>query len=79
MLLGWKGEGVFGFGRGGWHPEDLALDPATFLKGVDPETDRFGLRAALDLWLDLDDQGLMRTDLPVKGVRQRFLSERAKY
>jgi hypothetical protein len=50
-----------------------------FIRGVDPERGGFGLRAALELWLDLDNQGLMQTGLPVTGVRERFLAEWAKY
>lgn len=78
-FLGWQGKGPQGVGRGRWQPEDLALRPEVFLKGVDPERDRYGMRAALDQWLDLDHQGLMVTGSPVSGVRERFRAERAKY
>ena len=37
VLLGWKGEGLLGFGHGRWEAEDLALKPAVFVRGVDPE------------------------------------------
>jgi len=78
-LLGWQGEGLLGIRGGRWYPEDMALKPEVFLHGIDPEQERFGWRAALDLWLELDSQRLMDTGIDIPGVRERFLAERAKY
>jgi len=39
--------------------EELISHPDKYLEGVDPETDKFGYRAAIDLWLNMADQ--MRT------------------
>ncbi|HEY4697895.1 MAG TPA: hypothetical protein VIH29_07805 [Gallionella sp.] len=81
-LLGWKGEGIWEFGSVTWHPEDMALEPGAFLKDVDPEIDNFGIKSALNLWLDLEEQGLMDTgmgtDFSVKA-RQLFQRELEKY
>jgi len=53
ILLGWQGEGIYQFGGKHWHPEDMVLVPETFLNGIDPERDDFGIKAALSLWLEL--------------------------
>jgi len=42
-----------------WYAEDLALRPDLYLQGVDPETDSFGVSSALQLWLNLDNDGWM--------------------
>lgn len=78
-LMGWQGKGFQGLGFRRWYPDDMALKPEVFLKDVDPERQRFGWRSALDLWLDLDRQGLMYTGIDVPGVRERFLAEQAKF
>lgn len=39
--------------------EELISHPDKYLEGVDPETDKFGHREAIDLWLNMADQ--MRT------------------
>jgi hypothetical protein len=78
-LLGWQGEGLQAIHGKRWDAEDMALKPEVYLRGIDPERQRYGLRAALELWLDLDGQGLMDTGLDVSGVRERFIAERKKY
>ncbi len=81
-LLGWQGEGIWELGYATWHPEDMALKPDTFLKNVDSEIDNFGIKSALKLWLDLDENGLMDTgmgaDFSVKA-KQLFRQESEKY
>lgn len=62
-LLGWEGEGCFGIGGQKWDPEFMALHPKEFLNGIDPEIQRFGIRSALRLWLELHQDGLMDTGL----------------
>lgn len=46
-----------------WYPEDMALEPEVYLSGIDPESDKFGLKAALNLWLKLEEYGYMETGL----------------
>lgn len=58
-----------GFRR--WHPEKMALEPEEFLKGIDPEENRFGIISGLEWWLDFESQGMMDTNLNYK-VRQQF-------
>ncbi|MFA6071748.1 MAG: hypothetical protein WC810_24490 [Janthinobacterium sp.] len=55
-----------------WYPEDMALVPEVYLKGIDPEIENFGVRAGLSLWLELEEQGLMKTGL---GKEARTLFE----
>lgn len=58
-----------------WDPEDMALRPDVFLSHIDPEQDRFGLKAALQLWLELEQQGFMATGLPMyssEAIRSAF-------
>lgn len=77
-LLGWQGEGIWALGHMTWHPEDMTLQPEVFLEGIDPEQDNFGIKSGLELWLDLDEQGLMDSGFGV-NARQVFQQERAKY
>ncbi len=46
-----------------WYPEDMAIKPEAFLSGVDPEQNKFGLVSALELWLQLEEDGHMDTGL----------------
>lgn len=79
MLLSRQGEGVWNFCTSQkWYPEDMALKPETFLEGVDPELDNFGIRAGLTRWLELDGQGLMDTGGPTENVRLLFQQELEK-
>jgi hypothetical protein len=61
-----------------WYAEDLLLQPDVYLRGVDPETDDFGVASALSLWLQLDDEGWMDTGLR-KNVRSAFESALKAY
>ena len=58
-LLGWKGEGIWELTGPNTHPEDMALEPAAYLKGIDPEQGSYGIRSALELWLKLEEKGFM--------------------
>lgn len=82
MLLGRQGGGIWFMGKRKWYPEDMALDPATFLNGVDPELDNFGIKAGLGLWLDLDECSHMDTGINSQlypNPRQSFQKEFEKY
>lgn len=64
-----------------WYPEDMALKPAVFLKGVDPEKNMYGTTSALRLWLHLEEQGYMETGLPMyrrSDIHHLFQHELAK-
>lgn len=73
MLLGWQGEGFPIFRGGLWYPEDMALEPDAFLDGVDPERNSFGIRSGLELWLELDERGLMDVGLKQGEARPKFI------
>lgn len=77
-LLGWQGEGIPSYGGKRWYPEDMALRPDVFLKGLDPEEDNFGIKSGLRLWLDLEQEGYMNTGLD-QACRPLFQQELAKY
>jgi hypothetical protein len=51
-----------------WYPEDMALKPTFFLKGLHGEERAQGLT----LWLQLQSLGLMETALPYEHVRSSF-------
>lgn len=77
-LLGNQKEGVPDLGDGKWYAEDMALLPEVFLKDIDPENNDFGIKAGLDLWLALEEQGFM--DVGVEGKkRSLFMQELEKY
>lgn len=79
-LLGWQGERVWKLiGRTKWYPEDMALKSEVFLEGVDPERDNFGIKSGLQMWLDLEEEGLMDPGVPKENARQLFQNELAKY
>ena len=80
-LLGWQGEGIWALGHKTWDPEDMALRPEAFLKGIDPEQDNYGIKAGLTLWLELEGKGLMDTDIVAvrDNVRRSFEQELARY
>lgn len=50
-----------------WYPEDMALEPNAFRNGIDPEQDNFGIKAGLELWLQLEGKGYMKTNIPHQG------------
>jgi hypothetical protein len=78
LLLGWQGEGVWGLGVRKWYAEDMALRPDTFLKGLDPEQDNFGIKSGLKLWLHLEQEGFMDSGFG-ENPRQAFQNELTKY
>ncbi|RJG02647.1 hypothetical protein D3878_14565 [Noviherbaspirillum sedimenti] len=77
-LLGWQGDGMWSLGIKRWHPEDMALRPEIYLNGLDPEQDNFGIVAGLQLWLELENKGLMNTGVD-ESARPQFQQELAKY
>ncbi|SOZ53089.1 conserved hypothetical protein [Cupriavidus taiwanensis] len=61
--------------RGALYPEDMALRPAAFIAGIDPERDNFGITSALELWQMLEEDGYMATGLPMyqrEAIRGSF-------
>lgn len=65
-----------------WYPEDMAIKPDDYLAGVDPELNEFGVQAALNLWLELEDNGYMSTGLsmyPRENVRASFEQALGKF
>ena len=70
-LLGWHGEGIYTLGHARWYPEDMALVPDTFLKGVAPEDYNFGIISSLRLWLELEKKGFMNTGMG-ENKRENF-------
>jgi len=75
-LLGWKGKGIWSLGHKSWDPEYMALRVGDFLKGIDPVDKNYSKKEALELWLDLEKQGLM--DAGFGSHRQEFEVELAK-
>ena len=72
---------VWRFGGKKWYPEDMALKPDVFLRGIDPERNNFGMAAGLELWLHLAQEGYMDTGLGMYDgavVRRLFEQELAK-
>jgi len=55
----------------------MALRPEEFLKDIDPEKDEYGKRSGLELWLKLEEQGLIDTGHEVRA-RQLFEQQLAK-
>lgn len=81
-LLGWGGESIWSIGHRTWYPEDMALDPSTYLDGIDPEKDDFGIKSGLKLWLSLEEQGYMDTGMHstlYPNPKQSFQQTLAKY
>jgi hypothetical protein len=65
-----------------WHPEDMALKPDDYLAGIDPELKGFGVKAALSLWLELEEKGYMSTGLPMyprENIRASFEQALGKF
>ncbi|MDD2846401.1 MAG: hypothetical protein PHT57_15780 [Rhodoferax sp.] len=52
--------------------EDWMLEPDALLQCVDPETNRFGIASALDLWLKLESEGLMKHPFAKPDRRAAF-------
>jgi hypothetical protein len=58
-----------------WYPEDMAIKPEDYLSGVDRELNGFGVESALQLWLNLEENGYMDTGLsmyPRENIRASF-------
>lgn len=58
------------------YPEDMAIEPEAFLSGIDPERDKFGLKAGLEMWLSLEKEGFMDAGLsmyPKESIRSSFI------
>ena len=70
-LLGWSGNGAYSLKGRKWYPEDMTINPDAYLKGIDPEIDNYGQKAALALWLELEKEGFMDSGLK-KNVRNLF-------
>lgn len=82
LLLGQGPDGICKFVGKKWYPEEMALKPDDFLRGVNREQDNFGVQAGLKLWLELELQGYMGTGLEMykrETVRQLFQQELANY
>lgn len=77
-LLGWQGDGISNLGHKHWDPDDMALRPDAFLKGIDPEQDNFGIKSGLARWLELEKNGYMDTGFKA-DARLLFQQELAKY
>lgn len=65
-------DGIYYFGGKKWHPEDMAINPEKYLEGVDPEQDKFGLKAGLALWLELEAKGFMKSGLDNNDTKHNF-------
>lgn len=71
ILLGDQQAGIESLHGKKWYPEDMALDPEIFLKGIDPELNNYGIKSGLELWLRLEEGGLMDTGIE-KSARELF-------
>ncbi len=71
-FLGCGANGVYSLKGARWYPEDMALVPAKYLEGINPEVENYGIRSALELWLELESNGFMKTGLPYNSVRSEF-------
>jgi hypothetical protein len=59
-------------GRDRVEPLKWLDDPKAFLSGVDAEQNNFGLQSALQLWLELEVQGLLKSASPRPSPRPLF-------
>lgn len=73
-LLEHRGDSALPTAGRHWYPEDLCVKPVCFLGGL--EEGVFGRVHGLDLWLQLDADGWMKTDLPYSDVRGAFVRAR---
>ncbi len=78
VLLACEKDGIASVHGRRWHPEDLVLLPDVYLKDTDPELDNFGYKAGLSLWLELEEQGLMKIGID-KKARSLFELAQTKY
>jgi len=73
-LLGWAGDGPWSLKGRRWYPEDMTINPDSYLKGIDPEINNYGRKAALALWLELEQEGYMDSGLK-NNVRDLFANK----
>lgn len=52
--------------------EELISNPDKYLEGVDPETDKFGHREAIGLWLSMADQMCTRSHAEHSRIVLKF-------
>lgn len=71
-------DGIYRFCRKKWHPEDMIIIPDEFLKGINPESNNYGLKAALQLWLQLESNGHMKCGLEDKETKIKFMAKLEK-
>lgn len=82
VILSPRVEGDWALSGKKWYPEDMALKPEAYIRGIDPEKNKFGITAGLQLWLDLEQQGYMDTGIQMNegvSVRKLFQQELARY
>lgn len=52
-----------------WYAEDMVSNVESYLENVNPESNQFGYKASLDLWLDLHEKGYMNAGFgPVSSI-----------
>ncbi|MDN3679294.1 hypothetical protein QWZ04_02995 [Vibrio tapetis subsp. quintayensis] len=78
-LLNFKNDGIFNINGKSWYAEDMALLPDIFLKDLDPEYQKFGIKAGLSFWLEMHSLGFMNCGIENNDARLRFLKELEKY
>lgn len=74
-LLDWGSEGFYSVSGYWWHADDMFLNPATYLKSIDPERNNYGICSALSLWLELYDEGMIDFEYCTDEVREIFAQE----
>ena len=78
-LLNFRNNGIFNINGKSWYAEDMALLPDVFLKDLDPEYQKFGIKAGLSFWLEMHSLGFMNCGIENNDARLRFLKELEKY
>lgn len=77
-LLGMQGRDALMDNSRRWDVDDWLLEPDALLAGVDPERHRYGTVSALELWLKLDADGLMKISFSKPETRKKFEQALAK-
>ncbi len=65
----------YAFKRMSWYPEDMALLPETYLAGLSCGSESPEAKLAVEMWLNLEAEGLMETGLEMynkREIRERF-------